>query len=165
MTLKKLFYWLPLLLWLAVIYQSSSQPYHEQDMRPWLRSVLPEQYIIDHFSDLKLSYNGNEISIETKGVAGFVEFIIRKAAHVVAFAIFSFLLLFALWNTTKIRKWHIILISLIGSFLFACSDELHQMYTGGRSPQFTDVMIDMVGTSIGIFIFLLIIIVKRRRLS
>lgn len=164
MKLKLLLYWIPLILWMAVIFQSSAQPYQKQDIRPWLGNVLPEQYIKEHFSDIKLSYDGNEISIATKGVAGFVEFIIRKAAHVVAYAILSFLMLFALWKTAKMKKWLTMVITLLGSFLYACSDELHQMYTGDRTPKFTDVMIDTIGVMIGIIAFVFLqLTIKRNK--
>lgn len=134
-------------------------------MRPWLKTVLPETFMKKHFSDVKINYNGNEISIATKGVAGFTEFLIRKAAHVIAFALFSGFLLFALWNTTKQSKLRLIFYTLLISFLFACTDELHQKYTGGRSAQFTDVWIDFVGAVMGILVLLIFRIVKRKRNS
>ncbi len=36
------------------------------------------------------------------------------------------------------------------SFLYACSDELHQYFVPERSAQFTDVMVDSVGFTLGI---------------
>lgn len=156
MRFKKLLYWLPTILWMSAIFYSSSQTYQQQDMRPWLHDKLPEQFIEEHFSEVKLTYDGNEISIATKGVAGFVEFIIRKAAHIFAFMILSILLLFAIWHTTKLSIWIKAILTLVGSFLYACSDELHQMYTGDRLPKFQDVVIDTFGSIIGIGVYFLI---------
>lgn len=36
------------------------------------------------------------------------------------------------------------------SFLYACSDELHQYFVPGRSAQFTDVMVDSIGFTLGV---------------
>lgn len=36
------------------------------------------------------------------------------------------------------------------SFLYACSDELHQYFVPGRSAKFTDVMVDSVGFTLGV---------------
>ena len=45
-----------------------------------------------------------------------------------------------------------ILLSLIFSFLYACTDELHQIFVPGRSAQFRDVLIDTLGASFGTLI-------------
>ena len=39
--------------------------------------------------------------------------------------------------------------SLIFTFLYACSDEFHQLFITGRSGEFRDVMIDTIGGFIG----------------
>lgn len=36
------------------------------------------------------------------------------------------------------------------SFLYACSDELHQYFVPGRSAKFADVMVDSVGFTLGV---------------
>ena len=45
--------------------------------------------------------------------------------------------------------------SLIG-FLFACSDEIHQIFSEGRSGKIVDVCIDTTGVAFGSMIFLVI---------
>ncbi len=66
---------------------------------------------------------------------------IRKAAHVTEFAVLYGTLLWA-WFVTGIRKYRWVLFSLLVTFLYACSDEIHQIFIEGRSAQFTDVLID-----------------------
>ena len=36
-------------------------------------------------------------------------------------------------------------------FLYACSDEFHQLFSEGRSGKFTDVILDTIGSSVGVF--------------
>ena len=41
-------------------------------------------------------------------------------------------------------------------FLYACTDEYHQLFIEGRAGQFTDVLIDTAGASLGCAIVVLI---------
>lgn len=50
-----------------------------------------------------------------------------------------------------------ILISVLIGFLYACSDEIHQLFVNGRSGEFTDVIIDTMGVLNGSLIALLVI--------
>ncbi len=43
------------------------------------------------------------------------------------------------------NKNKVILFSIIGVFLYACTDEFHQTFVPGRSGQFTDVLVDTSG--------------------
>lgn len=52
--------------------------------------------------------------------------------------------------------------------IYACTDEIHQLFVPGRSGQFRDVMIDSLGAFIGILIlsiFLMIINHLKKRKS
>ena len=37
-------------------------------------------------------------------------------------------------------------------FLYACTDELHQLFSSGRSGQFDDVLLDSIGALLGILL-------------
>ena len=74
---------------------------------------------------------------------------IRKIAHASVYfilAIFIYLLL------KEYGIKHIYLISFIICFLYACSDEIHQLYVSDRSGEILDVLIDSVGVVIALFI-------------
>ena len=69
------------------------------------------------------------------------EFIVRKAAHMSEYALLTLTFIYGFYkNQYPIQK--IMIYSLIGTFLYACSDEMHQLFIGGRAGQFTDVLID-----------------------
>ncbi|WP_434309278.1 VanZ family protein [Hominifimenecus sp. rT4P-3] len=48
-------------------------------------------------------------------------------------------------------------------FLYACSDEFHQLFVPGRAGQWKDVGIDSIGYVLGIGIWLLVLYGKHRR--
>lgn len=84
-----------------------------------------------------------------------VEFVIRKMAHMFIYFILSILVLLFLFTYNNSLKMKIFL-TLCTSFLYACSDEIHQYFVGGRSASFKDVLIDTTGAGIGIFLILII---------
>lgn len=84
------------------------------------------------------------------------EKIIRKIAHLSIYALVGSLLM-GLVSTFKLKEKTRILISLILGVLYAASDEIHQLFSPGRSAQITDVYIDTLGILVGIFVILLFI--------
>ena len=80
------------------------------------------------------------------------EFIVRKAAHMSEYALLTLTLIYGFYkNHYPIQK--IMIYSLIGTFLYACSDEMHQLFIGGRAGQFTDVLIDTCGGCFAIMFY------------
>mgnify|MGYP003309055667 FL=1 len=45
------------------------------------------------------------------------------------------------------------LYSIIICFIYACTDEIHQLYVVGRTGQFIDVLIDTIGALLGCLVF------------
>lgn len=89
---------------------------------------------------------------------------VRKAAHffiyfVLGIALISFLREFSI----SVRK--IILLSIFLAFLYACSDEFHQLFVSGRSGQFSDVLLDTLGASTGIGIYYLLFRKKLKEIA
>lgn len=90
---------------------------------------------------------------------------IRKTAH---FTVYTSLgvWLSLLWSTFNIKSTNKILISLLCAFIYACSDEIHQLFVPGRSGQFTDVLIDSSGALFGILIVIGIsVLIKKYKLK
>ncbi len=80
---------------------------------------------------------------------------VRKMAHffiyfVLGIALVSFLREFSI----PIRK--LLLLSIFLAFLYACTDEFHQLFVPGRSGQIIDVLLDTFGASVGVFIYYLV---------
>jgi VanZ family protein len=146
---KFILYWLPVLVWAGVIYYSSSQPYQDQDLRPTLANFLDLELVKVYLNDFKFHYAGEEISVEEKGAAGFIEFLIRKGAHFGVYFILGFLLFRAIHqHTASPRK--AFLLALIGTIFYAASDEFHQGFTANRTPKIEDVVLDSIGAYSGV---------------
>lgn len=92
-----------------------------------------------------ISYNNN---ININLIIDNYSFIIRKIAH---FMLYLVLGLFV-YNVFKNNKKRII-ISLFICIFYACTDEFHQLFIVGRSCEIRDVIIDSIGSFIGILIY------------
>ncbi len=146
---KFIIYWLPLIIWAFIIFGFSSQPYQKQDLRPMLEKHINKEVAEKYFGDYTFHYHGKEISIARLGIGGFIEFFIRKGAHLFEYAVLG-MLLFRAINSTGIRMTRVIVLAFIVAFLYAATDEWHQSFTINRTPLFTDVLIDSVGALLGI---------------
>jgi VanZ family protein len=78
------------------------------------------------------------------------DFVIKKTAHIVEYAIFSLLLYRALVAEGMERKKAGI-ISVFFAFIYGASDEYHQSFVSGRQPKFRDVIFDTIGGILSIF--------------
>ena len=68
----------------------------------------------------------------------------------------------SLMSTYKLKQTNKFIISIGIGFLYACSDEFHQLFVPGRTAKFTDVLIDTSGVIVGsILIFIVILSIKK----
>lgn len=90
------------------------------------------------------------MSAQIAGVNGFLEFFLRKGAHLFIFFVFG-LLTYRVWG--RFVKNPVLSFSgaLLCVLFYASADELHQKLTGGRTPLWQDVMLDTFGGLLGIF--------------
>lgn len=82
-------------------------------------------------------------------------FYIRKFAHFSIYFLLGFLLVNLIYEYKTIN-YKCLLFALLISFIYACSDEVHQLFVVGRSGNIIDVLIDTFGASIGISFYYLI---------
>lgn len=99
--------------------------------------------------DKNLSESEKENLIENS------QFFIRKLAHFTIYTIAG-INIFGFVNTFDMKKRNKILCALLVGIIYAMSDEIHQMFSGDRTPAIRDVFIDSCGVLFGICIFLVI---------
>ena len=153
-------YWLPVLLWMLIIFSASSDAmssgHTSRLIAPILRWIKPD------ISD---------------AAVGRIVFAVRKAAHVTEYAILA-LLFWRAWRAMVISKaaelkntgaiepenaasrsptsdapsapprpwrWPHALIAIGVAFVYAASDEIHQYFVPSREARFGDVMLDTSG--------------------
>lgn len=78
---------------------------------------------------------------------------IRKGAHFSIYAVVG-LSLASFLCTYEIKNKKRFLVAIIIGFIYATSDEIHQLFVDGRSGQITDVMIDTIGVVCGAIVVL-----------
>jgi len=82
---------------------------------------------------------------------GNLEFILRKAAHFTEYFILSFIFYRAV-VVSGVRMKKSIIVTLVFCFLYAVSDEVHQIFVPGRAFAVGDIIIDTLGAALGIIV-------------
>ena len=109
------------------------------------------------------SYNGNISSIQSDGIVAMLarlihytgdidilRVIVRKMAHFTEYLILGILVINACkYNSIK----DMIKLSILICILYACTDEIHQLFIQGRGGRIFDVLIDTLGSLTGIFTY------------
>ena len=91
-----------------------------------------------------------------------VQTVVRKTAHFTEFAVLGLLLRLCLESWLGKRAW-LLPASWAAGTLYACTDEIHQMQTAGRTGQWTDVMLDSAGVLAGVLAGILVLFMIRRK--
>jgi VanZ family protein len=130
-------YWLPLLLWLGVIFIGStdlmSAEHTSRFIVPFVRWLKPD------------------ISLETLAS---IHFIVRKGAHLSEYAVLALLLLRAAIYMTNL-KWSMSILCVsvwVACVFVAATDEFHQTLVRSRRASVRDIMIDSAGAIVGLLI-------------
>lgn len=141
---RKSVYLMLCIVWMIVIFCLSAQSGGES-------GGLSDRVILflERLSGLDLLHGGTF-------AADMVRFVVRKAAHMSEYAILA-MLLYAYFRAAGHKKS--ICWALLTAFLYACSDEFHQLFVPGRSGRWQDVCIDTSGAVLGLLFQQLILYV------
>jgi hypothetical protein len=90
-------------------------------------------------------------SVPKAGDTFWVDFVIKKSAHMLEYGIFAILFYRAFINTGWDKKKAFILTLLL-AVLYGSTDELHQFFTPGRESRLRDVIFDTIGAGAAIYI-------------
>ena len=91
--------------------------------------------------------------------------VVRKCAHFFIYSVLGLLTMGTMYTYKMSLKFKL-LTAVAVVFLFAVSDEIHQIFVPGRGPGAGDVLIDTAGSLVGIFIMITIsrcLSARRRR--
>ena len=129
-------YWLPVLIWMTVIFGASADPNSHDRSRHIFRPIL--LWFFPHISDQEFEQ---------------IHLILRKCCHLTEYAILGLLVFRALSHSkTGLPPWSWPRVggALLLVFLYAATDEYHQSFVPGRTALFSDVCIDTGGAAIGL---------------
>jgi VanZ family protein len=129
-------------LWMAVIFYKSAEPYQQQSLIPFLSKQFSASHLSNWLPHIAFTYDRELVT--WRDPYGMLEFFIRKAGHVSEYILLSLLLGYA-GITKPIKRSTAIVSSALFSILYAASDEWHQKYVPGRTGHAIDVAIDSIG--------------------
>ena len=141
MNRKKILAWILFIGWLLLIFFFSSQ--NGASSSGVSNGILK---IIEDIFNISLS-------------APWCKFFIRKLGHFSIYLILALITINLVKQYYKITKKEFIIVSIF-CLLYAISDEFHQSFVGGRSPQAMDVLIDFCGAILGCLIYNLFKIIR-----
>ncbi len=87
--------------------------------------------------------------------------VVRKSAHFVLYFILG-ILMYILMNRIYGNTPAAIIYTIIFCFIYACSDEIHQLFINGRTARFFDVCVDTCGATLSTIILFTVNKVKNR---
>lgn len=128
-------YWLPPLVWMAVIFSFSSDSHSYQHsagiFEPFLHWLFPQM---------------PQAEVET------IHHLIRKCCHLTEYAILALLLWRAMTRSKNLPPWSWPRIqgTMLLVCLYAATDEFHQSFVPTRTSLVSDVFIDTAGGAIGL---------------
>lgn len=136
---SSLLYWLPVLVWLVLIFGASGDKASFQHSSRIIAPLM--HWLFPHISD--------------QGAFYFV-LAFRKCAHLTEYAILALLVWSArrkpVWNDTRPWRWSEAAEGLWFVVLYAATDEFHQTFVPSREGCLRDVLIDSCGAIAGLLL-------------
>jgi len=152
MKIKKVFVLFILIFWMILIFSFSNQNV--------TTSLSFSDRVASSMIDTVIKITGKEVSKEQKAkLVKETRVMIRKTAHFTEYFILG-ILVYYIFNIYSVSKP--VIYAILFCFLYACSDELHQLFSDGRTAKVLDVLIDTSGSllSIGFLHF-----IKKRKIE
>ena len=128
--------------WMIVIFQFSAQPAVKSSK---MSGTVAYGVVIKCNELFDLGFAEEDLQRYTINI----EHLVRKAAHMAEYAVCGNLMFACMAGYWK-RSGKLYLAALAATFLYAATDEFHQLYVAGRAGQFGDVCIDTAGAAIGL---------------
>ena len=135
----KVIKWALVLICMIQIFLFSADPAYQSDQK--------SNGVIIWIAEKIVGHTLNETERENK-INQFA-LVVRKSAHISIYWLLGLLVL-SLLKEYKPIDWKIMLKAFALSFLYACSDEIHQLYVPGRSGSIIDIGIDSIGIYLGV---------------
>lgn len=135
------------ILWMAIIFYFSAQP---ADTSSHLSGGFSEKVVSGYSKVVGNHWTKKEIL----DYASIIEYPIRKLAHMSEYALLSLLIFFATKQILERKGKEISfkragVFAIVGSAIYAITDEVHQYFVPGRSCRMFDVGVDTFGAVIG----------------
>ena len=149
----KIISWLLVIIWMIIIFMFSSMDTNESNSKSENTINKVIETTLDTTNNIGIT-DKHPSNNKINNVVKTLNYPLRKCMHASIYLILAILLINAL-TKYKIKISKKLFITLILCFIYALLDEYHQTFVFGRTGQFSDVLIDTTGSSIGIIIYLI----------
>lgn len=148
--LKKIISLIFVIFWMIIIFWFSAMDGKESNSKSkkTIDNVITEIANVIHIN------NSEKINLTTLNVY------LRKCMHGSVYFILS-IFVFNSLRVFGVKRKKSLILTIIILFLYACTDELHQVFVDGRNGKVLDIFIDMIGASIGLVICCIFIYIKK----
>jgi len=141
---KKTIKYILVIFWMGLIFYFSNQPSIQSD------SV--SDGVMASIINIVETIIGHEFThTEIENIYEYGITPLRKFAHFSIYFILG-ILMYSLVKEYNLNRKKMLAISLLLCILYACSDEIHQLFVFGRSGEVRDVLIDSFGSFLGILL-------------
>lgn len=129
-------------LWMSIIFMFSNQ-------KATLSTENSQSFVRDTIGNIYRFFDRDANSQKVDDIVNMLDVPVRKFAHFTEYFILGVLVYFTLRSfNIKNYYWMILLC-----FLYAYSDEIHQLFVLGRSCSIFDVLLDTLGSLFSILFF------------
>lgn len=129
-------FWLPVLLWMTLIFSASSDAHSSEHSSRFFEPIL--HWLFPQMAQSRVDE---------------IHHVFRKCGHLTEYAVLALLLwraLHASANSLPTWSWPKVGGTLLLVCFYAATDEYHQRFVATRTPQVSDVFIDTIGGAIGL---------------
>ena len=147
--------WLFVIAWMGVIFMFSSMNGEEStDLSDsGIRDVVSSAISITNEMGITHDDGNQKYFIEKMVI--YLNYPVRKCAHMFLYFVLGILMFMFL----RFKTNHPHIIAIIGCYIYACSDEIHQLFVDGRGTLLSDTFVDLAGGIAGIMAISIILLV------
>lgn len=135
-------------LWACVIFVFSNTPAETSDNQS--KGIV---FMISQCLNIELS----DDTVDTLNV------LLRKCAHATVYLVLAIITATAIIQLNKKPERRAYILAVIFCFIYAITDEYHQLFVNGRSGEFRDVLIDTSGAIIGVICVWIFLKIRNKR--
>ena len=145
--MKKIIYLILVIIWMLLIFNFSNQ-------KAYYSTKLSDSFIYKTICKVYKVFHSNVSEEKLDMIVSDYTVIVRKLAHFTIYLILGILVLLFI-REFKLDFKYTFIIPILICFIYAISDETHQLFVEGRSGELRDIFIDTLGSFIGISLTLL----------
>lgn len=128
-----------LIFWMLIIFLFSSQNAKSS-------KITSDKVVTKMIESYEIITNNNLNNRKKEQIIDNTRFLARKTAHFTAYFILG-VIVYLIFTTYSVKKP--ILYTIIFCLIYSCSDEIHQLFSPGRTARVLDCFIDTCGSSCG----------------